>query len=97
MTTPSATTSRASLPSQLRWFVVIGLICTGAFAVLYSGLRWLGFAALDAKALALLMAVAASFAANRRFTFETGDGSALSRFSLGGSDRRGSAVPPAAG
>jgi putative flippase GtrA len=59
---------------QLVSFVVIGVACTAAFAVLYTVLRHLGAAATGSNALALILTMGVNFAANRRFTFQASDG-----------------------
>jgi putative flippase GtrA len=63
--------------SQLRSFVLVGVACTAAFALLYAGLRAAGLAPLAANAVALLATMGANFAANRHLTFDAGDGPLL--------------------
>jgi putative flippase GtrA len=56
--------------AQLRSFVIIGVLCTLAFAILYALLRSAGLAPLLANALALAATMGANFAANRHLTFQ---------------------------
>jgi putative flippase GtrA len=60
------------LRGELVSFVLIGLACTAAFAVLYTLLRG-ACGDIAANALALLLTMGANFAANRRFTFKATD------------------------
>jgi putative flippase GtrA len=62
------------LPDELGSFVVVGLACTAAYALLYTLLRGL-MTDLEANAAALLLTMAANFEANRRFTFHAGQAS----------------------
>jgi putative flippase GtrA len=55
--------------AQLRSFVLIGVLCTLAFAVLYALLRSAGMVALVANALALAVTMGFNFVANRHLTF----------------------------
>jgi putative flippase GtrA len=75
MSSPDATyaVDRRSLFDELRSFVVIGLLCTLAFAVLYTLLREAGLAPLAANAIALASTMGANFAANRHLTFRAAD------------------------
>jgi 4-amino-4-deoxy-L-arabinose transferase-like glycosyltransferase len=65
---------RITPSAQLRSFVAIGLLCTAAYALLYSALRGAGMAALPANALSLTLTMGANFAANRRYSFKASDG-----------------------
>ena len=56
--------------AQLRSFVIIGVLCTLAFAILYALLRSAGLAPLLANAVALAATMGANFAANRHLTFQ---------------------------
>jgi len=57
---------------QLRSFVVIGVLCTLAYAALYALLRAVGLGPLTANAAALASTMGANFAANRHLTFQAG-------------------------
>jgi putative flippase GtrA len=59
-----------TLGTQLRSFVIIGVLCTLAFAILYALLRSAGLAPLAANAIALAATMGANFAANRHLTFQ---------------------------
>jgi putative flippase GtrA len=61
---------------ELGSFIVVGLACTAAYAVLYTALR-LDLSDLAANAAALLLTMAANFEANRRFTFRANQESRL--------------------
>jgi putative flippase GtrA len=54
--------------------VVIGLLCTGAYAIAYTLLRHAGLAPMATNALSLTLTMGANFAANRRFSFRASDG-----------------------
>src|SRR3954447_10944837 len=54
---------------ELRSFVVIGLLCTAAYAILYSLLRDWSLPPAAANALSLAATVGLNFTANRRYTF----------------------------
>jgi putative flippase GtrA len=56
--------------AQLRSFVIIGVACTLAYAVLYALLRSAGLSPLAANAVALASTMGANFVANRHFTFQ---------------------------
>jgi putative flippase GtrA len=56
--------------AQLRSFVIIGVACTLAYAVLYALLRGAGLSPLAANAVALASTMGANFVANRHFTFQ---------------------------
>jgi putative flippase GtrA len=56
--------------AQLRSFVIIGVACTLAYAVLYALLRNAGLSPLAANAAALASTMVANFVANRHFTFQ---------------------------
>jgi 4-amino-4-deoxy-L-arabinose transferase-like glycosyltransferase/putative flippase GtrA len=67
---PSSVRSVRIAPSPELWsFVVIGALCTAAYAILYTLLRHGGLAPGAANALSLAATMGANFAANRRFTF----------------------------
>jgi 4-amino-4-deoxy-L-arabinose transferase-like glycosyltransferase len=70
----SAIAARLTPSPQLRCFMLIGLACTGAYAILYSLLRNAGMDAMLANALALTATMGANFAANRHYSFKAGDG-----------------------
>jgi 4-amino-4-deoxy-L-arabinose transferase-like glycosyltransferase len=70
----SAIAARLTPSPQLRSFVLIGLACTAAYAVLYSMLRHAGMDAMPANALALTATMGANFAANRQYSFKASDG-----------------------
>jgi putative flippase GtrA len=57
------------LSRELRSFVAIGVLCTAAYAVLYSLLRGASLPPAAANALALAATVGLNFTANRRYTF----------------------------
>ena len=65
---------RLTISAELRSFVVIGLLCTAAYALLYTAFRHLGVGALASNAMALTTTMGANFAANRRFSFKASDG-----------------------
>ncbi len=75
MATPEVTLGSPRRPflDELRSFVVIGVLCTLAFAVLYTVLRGAGLPPLVANALALASTMGANFAANRHLTFRAGE------------------------
>ena len=75
MSTPEAALPAPRRPflDELRSFAVIGVLCTLAFAVLYTLLRQAGVPPLAANALALGSTMGANFAANRHLTFRAGD------------------------
>ena len=58
--------------AQVRSFVIIGVLCTLAYAVLYALLRGAGLAPLAANAVALASTMGANFVANRQLTFRAG-------------------------
>jgi 4-amino-4-deoxy-L-arabinose transferase-like glycosyltransferase/putative flippase GtrA len=71
---PSSVRSLRIAPSSELWsFLVIGALCTAAYAILYTLLRHGGFAPGTANALSLAATMGANFAANRRFTFDAAD------------------------
>src|SRR3954453_8240858 len=70
----SAIAARLTPSPQLRSFVVIGVLCTAAYALLYSLLRQTGMAPLVANALSLTATMGANFAANRHYSFKASDG-----------------------
>jgi putative flippase GtrA len=55
--------------TQLRSFVVIGVLCTLAYAAIYAVLRALALDPLAANAIGLAATMGANFAANRHLTF----------------------------
>jgi putative flippase GtrA len=59
--------------AQLRSFVVIGVLCTLAYAAIYAALRAAGLAPLAANAIGLAATMGANFVANRHLTFQAGD------------------------
>jgi putative flippase GtrA len=59
-----------TLGAQLRSFVIIGVLCTLAYAALYALLRGAGLTPLVANAVALAATMGANFAANRHLTFQ---------------------------
>lgn len=61
-----------SFGAQLRSFVIIGLLCTLAFAAIYALLRGAGLGPLPANAIALASTMGANFVANRHLTFRAG-------------------------
>jgi 4-amino-4-deoxy-L-arabinose transferase-like glycosyltransferase/putative flippase GtrA len=63
-----------NISPQLRSFAFIGLLCTGAYALLYTALRHTGLGALSANALALTATMGVNFAANRRYSFKASHG-----------------------
>jgi putative flippase GtrA len=65
---------RRSVSTELGSFVAIGLLCTAAYAVLYTVLRGVPLPATAANAIALTATMGVNFAANRRFTFNATDG-----------------------
>jgi putative flippase GtrA len=73
---PDATVAvpRRPILDELRSFVVIGVLCTAAFAVVYTLLRDAGLVPLAANAVALASTMGANFAANRHLTFRAADG-----------------------
>ncbi len=71
---------RVTISAELRSFVVIGLLCTAAYALLYTAFRHLGVGALAANAMALTTTMGANFAANRRFSFKASDGPLAGQF-----------------
>lgn len=58
--------------AQLRSFVIIGVLCTLAYAALYALLRGAGLSPLAANAVALVLTMGANFVANRQLTFRAG-------------------------
>ncbi|MCW3006347.1 MAG: glycosyl transferase family protein [Solirubrobacterales bacterium] len=58
--------------AQLRSFVVIGVLCTLAYAAIYAALRAVGLAPLAANAIGLAATMGANFVANRHLTFQAG-------------------------
>ncbi|HEY2603599.1 MAG TPA: glycosyltransferase family 39 protein [Thermoleophilaceae bacterium] len=72
MTTPSARSIRIAPSTELWSFMVVGALCTAAYAVLYTLMRHGGLAPGVANALALAATMGANFAANRHFTFRAG-------------------------
>lgn len=60
---------RPALLRQAGSFLVIGLVSTLAWAVLYLVLRAVGLASVPANAVALIVTALGNTAANRRFTF----------------------------
>ena len=65
---------RRLVTPEIRSFVAIGVICTAAYAVLYTLLRDASLPAVAANAIALGATVGVNFTANRRYTFNaTGD------------------------
>jgi putative flippase GtrA len=71
---PIGASAPPRLAAQLRSFVLIGIACTAAFAVLYAALRGLGLGPLAANGVALLATMGINFAANRSLTFHAGAG-----------------------
>ncbi len=69
MTTSSVRSIRIARSTELWSFLVIGALCTAAYAILYTLLRHGGVAPGAANALSLAATMGANFAANRRFTF----------------------------
>jgi 4-amino-4-deoxy-L-arabinose transferase-like glycosyltransferase/putative flippase GtrA len=69
MTTSSARSIPIARSTELWSFLVIGALCTAAYAILYTLLRHGGLAPGAANALSLAATMGANFAANRRFTF----------------------------
>lgn len=76
---PSAP-ARRRLPAELRSFVLIGIGCTAAFAVLYAALRGAGMGPLAANGTALLATMGINFAANRTLTFRAAGGPLARQF-----------------
>src|SRR5436190_10263396 len=70
----SAIAARLTPSPQLRSFAVIGVLCTGAYVLLYALLRHAGMAPLPASALSLTATMGANFAANRHYSFRAADG-----------------------
>ena len=70
MSTSSVRSLRIAPSTELWSFVVIGALCTGAYAILYTLMRHWGLAPGAANALSLAATMGANFAANRRFTFD---------------------------
>ena len=70
----SAIAARLTPSPQLRSFVLIGLACTGAYALLYTVLRHGGMDAIAANAVALTATMGANFAANRHYSFRASGG-----------------------
>jgi|tagenome__1003787_1003787.scaffolds.fasta_scaffold20966883_2 4-amino-4-deoxy-L-arabinose transferase-like glycosyltransferase len=70
----SAIAARLTPSPQLRSFVLIGLACTAAYALLYSMLRHAGMGAMAANAVSLTATMGANFAANRHYSFKASDG-----------------------
>ncbi|HEY1597066.1 MAG TPA: glycosyltransferase family 39 protein, partial [Thermoleophilaceae bacterium] len=69
MATSSIRSVRISRSNELWSFMVIGALCTAAYAILYTLLRHGGLTPGAANALSLAATMGANFAANRRFTF----------------------------
>jgi 4-amino-4-deoxy-L-arabinose transferase-like glycosyltransferase/putative flippase GtrA len=69
MTTSALRSIRSARSTELWSFMVIGALCTAAYAILYTLLRDGGLAPGAANALALAATMGANFAANRRYTF----------------------------
>jgi putative flippase GtrA len=65
---------RRSVSTEFGSFVAIGLLCTAAYAALYTLLRDVPLSATAANALALTATMGVNFAANRRYTFNATDG-----------------------
>ena len=70
----SAIAARLTPSPQLRSFVLIGLACTAAYALVYSMLRHAGMGAMAANAVSLTATMGANFAANRHYSFKASDG-----------------------